>query len=131
MSSIFDLFAYKLVADVRTAALVTSWRSATYRQPPAPTQPQPYRVPAAGPPPDANAVFTILDKTGKEKGIGHMYPEAKLRSIVAELAKGALCNRLRLKKEVSHDLVKLALFDIVFFLDDSAPCALMRLASRS
>jgi hypothetical protein len=28
---------------------------------------------------------------------------------------------LRLKEEVSHDLVRLALFDIVFFLDDSAP----------
>jgi hypothetical protein len=74
-------------------------------------------------PPDANTLFTILDETVKEKGIGDMYPEARLRSIAAELAKrdpvNTLCNHWKLEKEISFDFVKLALFDVVFLLDDS------------
>jgi hypothetical protein len=66
----------------------------------------------------------ILDDIVKEKCIGYMYPEAKVRSIAAELADKdlieTLCNRWGLKKEISLDLVKLTLFDVVLLLDDSA-----------
>jgi hypothetical protein len=95
-------------------------------QPPGQDQaypPQIHPVPAEGGPPNANAVFTILKQTVKEKGIDDMYPEARLRSVAAELDERDFIHTrviVGAGGEISLDLAKLALFDVVFLLDDSA-----------
>lgn len=52
-----------------------------------------------------------------------MYPEPKLLAMAQELASkdpvNTLCMHWKLPKEVGFDFVKLALFDVVFLLDDS------------
>ncbi|PWW79477.1 hypothetical protein C7212DRAFT_291249 [Tuber magnatum] len=90
-----------------------------YAQGPAPG----YGAPPSGPPPDANVLLSILREAVKEKGIEHMYPDARLVGIANDMAKkdpvNTLCNHWRLPKEIGFDFVKLALFDVVFLLDDS------------
>lgn len=77
----------------------------------------------SGPPPDANVLLSILKEAVKEKRIEHMYPEPRLVQMSQELARNdpvnTLCNHWKLPKEVGFDFVKLALFDVVFLLDDS------------
>jgi len=52
-----------------------------------------------------------------------MYPENRLAGIANDMAKkdpvNILCNHWKLPKEIGFDFVKLALFDVVFLLDDS------------
>ncbi|RPA95242.1 hypothetical protein L873DRAFT_1698626, partial [Choiromyces venosus 120613-1] len=76
-----------------------------------------------GPPPDANILLSILREAVREKGIEHMYPENRLAGIANDMAKkdpvNILCNHWKLPKEIGFDFVKLALFDVVFLLDDS------------
>ncbi|CAZ85854.1 unnamed protein product [Tuber melanosporum] len=90
-----------------------------YGQSPAPG----YGAPPSGPPPDANILLSILREAVKEKGIENMYPENRLVGIANDMAKkdpvNALCNHWKLPKEIGFDFVKLALFDVVFLLDDS------------
>lgn len=87
--------------------------------------PQPYGAHAAasGPPPDAKVLMSILQEAVKDKRIEQMYPEQKLHQMSQEIARkdpvNTLCNHWKLPKEVGFDLVKLALFDVVFLLDDS------------
>ena len=52
-----------------------------------------------------------------------MYNEKRLREIAEELARGdpvsTICQYWNVPREIAFDLVKLALFDVVFLLDDS------------
>lgn len=68
-------------------------------------------------------LLSILKEAVKEKRIENMYPEPRLLAIAQDLARkdpvNVLCNHWKLPKEVGFDFVKLALFDVVFLLDDS------------
>jgi hypothetical protein len=64
-----------------------------------------------------------LKEAVKEKRIEHMYPEPRLVQIAQDVARNdpvsTLCNHWKLPREVGFDFVKLALYDVVFLLDDS------------
>lgn len=68
-------------------------------------------------------LLSILKEAVKEKRIEHMYPEPRLLAMAQDLARkdpvNTLCSHWKLPKEVGFDFVKLALFDVVFLLDDS------------
>ncbi|RPB15885.1 hypothetical protein P167DRAFT_482227 [Morchella conica CCBAS932] len=65
----------------------------------------------------------ILKECVKDKKIEHMYPDSRLFQIAQDIAGkdpvNTLCAHWGVPQEVGFDFVKLALFDVVFLLDDS------------
>ncbi|KAJ9091827.1 hypothetical protein QFC19_008941 [Naganishia cerealis] len=100
-------------------------------------QPQPYgqpqqQMPQGGAPGggntrDARFLMTVLQQCVQDQNIQAFYPPGSLDMIAAQVASsGALdkiANEWRMPKELATDLVKIALFDVVLYVDDSGSMA--------
>lgn len=97
-------------------------------------QQRPYQAPQQGPPPiqdqswaslrDANHIADILSACVVDQNLYAFYPFDRVGQIAQQIAaSGALadvCESWQLPPSLGQDLVKLALFDVSFLLDDSA-----------
>ncbi|KAI5848917.1 hypothetical protein BZA05DRAFT_403135 [Tricharina praecox] len=77
----------------------------------------------ASPATDPEILFSILKETTTENNLGNFYDDNRLRQLAAQLGRTdpvtTICGRWDIPLEISFDLVKLALYDIVFLVDDS------------
>ncbi|KAJ9110517.1 hypothetical protein QFC20_002845 [Naganishia adeliensis] len=89
---------------------------------------QPQQAPQGGAPGGANTrdaryLVTVLQQCVQDQNIQAFYPPGSLDMIAAQVASsGALdkiANEWRMPKELATDLVKIALFDVVLYVDDS------------
>lgn len=88
--------------------------------------PQSYGAPLpakASPATDPELLFAILKETTTENKLGQFYDDGTLRQLAATIGRSdpvtSICNRWDIPLEIAFDLVKLALYDIVFLVDDS------------
>lgn len=68
-------------------------------------------------------LFNVLKESVTENQLQHVYNDQQLQALSQQLATrdpvGIICQRWNIPMEIGFDLVKLALYDIVFLLDDS------------
>ncbi|KAF1815607.1 hypothetical protein P152DRAFT_190474 [Eremomyces bilateralis CBS 781.70] len=92
-----------------------------YGQPP--PQGGQYGAPPAGPPVNAGVYKQSLQQTVQERGLQAFYPpNSPALDMLAQKATqqvDGLCAKWRIPREVGGDLVKLGLYDIVLYIDDS------------
>ncbi|KAJ9091487.1 hypothetical protein QFC21_007187 [Naganishia friedmannii] len=89
--------------------------------------PQAGGAPGGGNTRDARFLMTVLQQCVQDQNIQSFYPPGSLDMIAAQVASsGALdkiANEWRMPKELATDLVKIALFDVVLYVDDSGSMA--------
>ena len=104
----------------------------------------PYELPSTGAgaqrPPgtslatDPELLFSILKETTTENNLATFYDDARLRQLAAQIGRTdpvtTICNRWDIPLEIAFDLVKLALYDIVFLLDDSGSIEFSKLQNE-
>ncbi|BGP20004.1 hypothetical protein JCM10213v2_008137 [Rhodosporidiobolus nylandii] len=96
--------------------------------PPAPTAAPPQPVPPAhDPTTDANMILQVLEEGVRDQNITAFFPAGSLPPIAQRIAQSGALTRLakdwKLPLEIAMDLARLALFDTVLYLDDSASMA--------
>ena len=98
-----------------------------YGQPP---QQQQYGAPPAqggGNTGDSRFILNILTTCVQEQKITAFYPPGSLEQIAQRIAQSGALDRIasewRMPKEIASDLARLALFDIVLYIDDSGSMA--------
>lgn len=83
---------------------------------------------------DSNMVLNSLRQCVQDQNLGAFYPQGSLENIAQRVAAAGMLPKLaaewRLPMEVAIDLVKLALFDVVLYLDDSGSMAFEEGGSR-
>ncbi|EPS39204.1 hypothetical protein H072_6985 [Dactylellina haptotyla CBS 200.50] len=77
------------------------------------------------PPPNPGAFMSILNQTVQDNKIHHFYPPQKLQQIAGNIRTqiDQLMRGWQIPGEVAMDFVKLALFDIIIYIDDSGSMA--------
>ncbi|KAH8590603.1 hypothetical protein B0O99DRAFT_634207 [Bisporella sp. PMI_857] len=76
----------------------------------------------AGPGVSSDAIRQSLQATIAEKRIQSLFPDPRQLDHISQTAPAKieqLCQQWRVPREVGQDIVKLALFDIIFYVDDS------------
>ncbi|KAI5455184.1 hypothetical protein NCC49_000002 [Naganishia albida] len=98
-----------------------------YGQPQQQQYGQPQGAPGGGNTRDARYLMTVLQQCVQDQNIQAFYPPGSLDMIAAQVASsGALdkiANEWRMPKELATDLVKISLFDVVLYVDDSGSMA--------
>ncbi|KAL9105768.1 MAG: hypothetical protein Q9227_009116 [Pyrenula ochraceoflavens] len=84
---------------------------------------QGYGAPAQASPQDINAYKQMLQATIQEKGLQNFYPpNSPALDQIAQRASQqvqTLCANWRINREIGQDIVKLALYDVILYIDDS------------
>ncbi|OCF40751.1 hypothetical protein I317_05446 [Kwoniella heveanensis CBS 569] len=99
-------------------------------------QPPQYRPPQGAPPPAGGAqgggvnyqqILTLLQQCVQDQGIQTFYPPGSLEPIAQRVSQSGVLQKIaqewRMPLELASDLVKLSLFDIVLYCDDSGSMA--------
>jgi len=107
----------------------------------APQQQQQYGAPQGGPPPqgggamnDFNTILRALQQGVQDQKIHAFFPQGSLEPIAQRIVQQGSLSKLasewRLPAEVAMDLVRLALFDTILYLDDSGSMSFEEGGSR-
>lgn len=97
------------------------------QQPGAPQQQYGARPPQA-PPAGGSSISpaqlsSVLKEAVQENGLQHVYNDQQIQALAQQLQQrdpvGTICQRWNIPMEIGFDLVKLALYDVAFLLDDS------------
>jgi len=84
-------------------------------------------APGGGNSGDASFLLTILQQCVQDQNIQAFYPQGSLDMIAAKVASSGALDKIaaewRMPKELASDLVKLSLFDVVLYIDDSGSMA--------
>ncbi|GAA5912339.1 hypothetical protein JCM6882_002565 [Rhodosporidiobolus microsporus] len=87
-----------------------------------------------GPASDPNYILNLLRQTVQDQNLHAFYPPGTLEPLAHRISQSGALPRIaqewRLPMEVAFDLAKLALFDVVLYLDDSGSMAFEENGSR-